>query len=163
MEGAGKLVEDEELRNAMSAKGLGTPATRAAIIEGLILGRLHRTPRARTERDAEGNVPDRAPARHRCRCPCARRRLTGEWESKLKLMEQGGLQRKDFMAQIRVLTEDIVSKAKNFQGDTVEGDFGELDAACPEVRHPAFEGRIPGFSLPKLRLRVLEVDGGSSV
>ena len=36
-------------------------------------------------------------------------------------MEQGGLQRRDFMAQIRVLTEDIVSKAKNFQGDTVEG------------------------------------------
>ena len=36
MEGAGKLVEDEELREAMSEKGLGTPATRAAIIEGLI-------------------------------------------------------------------------------------------------------------------------------
>ena len=36
MEGAGKLVEDEELREAMAAKGLGTPATRAAIIEGLI-------------------------------------------------------------------------------------------------------------------------------
>src|SRR5260363_197506 len=36
MEGAGKLVEDDELRAAMSAKGLGTPATRAAIIEGLL-------------------------------------------------------------------------------------------------------------------------------
>ena len=36
MEGAGKLVEDDELREAMEAKGLGTPATRAAIIEGLI-------------------------------------------------------------------------------------------------------------------------------
>ena len=36
MESAGKLVEDEELREAMAAKGLGTPATRAAIIEGLI-------------------------------------------------------------------------------------------------------------------------------
>lgn len=36
MEGAGKFVEDEELRAAMSAKGLGTPATRAAIIEGLV-------------------------------------------------------------------------------------------------------------------------------
>src|SRR5688572_33130987 len=36
MEGAGKLVEDDELRAAMAAKGLGTPATRAAIIEGLI-------------------------------------------------------------------------------------------------------------------------------
>src|SRR3990167_11143097 len=37
MEGAGKLVEDEELRDAMSQRGLGTPATRAAIIEGLLL------------------------------------------------------------------------------------------------------------------------------
>src|SRR5690606_23410918 len=36
MEGAGKLVEDEELREAMSARGLGTPATRAGIIEGLL-------------------------------------------------------------------------------------------------------------------------------
>ena len=58
--------------------------------------------------------------------------LTGEWESKLKLMEQGGLQRKEFMAQIRGLTEDIVSKAKNFQGESVEGDFGELDVRCPK-------------------------------
>ena len=58
--------------------------------------------------------------------------LTGEWEAKLKQMEQGGIQRRDFMAQIRGMTEDIVSKAKNFQGDTVEGDFGELDAPCPK-------------------------------
>ena len=36
MEGAGKLIEDEELREAMREKGLGTPATRAQIIEGLI-------------------------------------------------------------------------------------------------------------------------------
>ena len=63
--------------------------------------------------------------------------MTGEWESKLKLMEQGGLQRKEFMAQIRGLTEDIVNKAKNFQGDTVDGDFGELDVRCPEVRFSA--------------------------
>ena len=43
MEGAGKLVEDEELREAMSEKGLGTPATRASIIERLICERIHRT------------------------------------------------------------------------------------------------------------------------
>jgi DNA topoisomerase-3 len=58
--------------------------------------------------------------------------MTGEWESKLKLMEQGGLDRADFMAQIRGLTEDIVNKAKNFQGETVDGDFGELDVRCPK-------------------------------
>ncbi len=131
MEGAGKLVEDEELRNAMSAKGLGTPATRAAIIEGLILdayiarqGReLSATPKGMSLIALLRGIGVTA---------LCSPELTGEWESKLKLMEQGGLQRKDFMAQIRVLTEDIVSKAKNFQGDTVEGDFGELDVRCPK-------------------------------
>jgi DNA topoisomerase-3 len=39
MEGAGKLIDDDELREAMAEKGLGTPATRASIIEGLILPR----------------------------------------------------------------------------------------------------------------------------
>ena len=131
MEGAGKLVEDEELRNAMSAKGLGTPATRASIIEGLILdayiarqGReLVATPKGMSLIALLRGIGIAA---------LCSPELTGEWESKLKLMEQGGLQRKDFMAQIRGLTEDIVSKAKNFQGDTVEGDFGELDVRCPK-------------------------------
>ena len=131
MEGAGKLVEDEELRNAMSAKGLGTPATRASIIEGLILdayiarqGReLVATPRGMSLIALLRGIGIAA---------LCSPEMTGEWESKLKLMEQGGLQRKEFMAQIRVLTEDIVSKAKNFQGDTVEGDFGELDVCCPK-------------------------------
>ncbi len=131
MEGAGKLVEDEELRAAMSAKGLGTPATRAAIIEGLILdayigrqGReLSATPKGMSLIALLRGIGVTA---------LCSPELTGEWESKLKLMEQGGLQRKEFMAQIRVLTEDIVSKAKNFQGDTVDGDFGELDVRCPK-------------------------------
>ncbi len=131
MEGAGKLVEDEELRAAMSAKGLGTPATRAAIIEGLILdayiarqGReLSATPKGMSLIALLRGIGVTA---------LCSPELTGEWESKLKLMEQGGLQRKEFMAQIRGLTEDIVSKAKNFQGDTVEGDFGELDVRCPK-------------------------------
>ena len=131
MEGAGKLVEDEELRNAMSAKGLGTPATRAAIIEGLILdayiarqGReLVATPKGISLISLLRGIGVAA---------LCSPELTGEWESKLKLMEQGGLQRREFMAQIRGLTEDIVSKAKNFQGDSVEGDFGELDVRCPK-------------------------------
>ena len=131
MEGAGKLVEDEELRNAMSDKGLGTPATRAAIIEGLISDAYI----ARQGRELSATpkgVSLIALLRGIGVTALCSPELTGEWESKLKQMEQGGLQRKEFMAQIRVLTEDIVSKAKNFQGDTVEGDFGELDAACPK-------------------------------
>ena len=131
MEGAGKLVEDEELRNAMSAKGLGTPATRAAIIEGLLLDAYI----ARQGRELVATpkgISLIALLRGIGIAALCSPELTGEWESKLKLMEQGGLQRKEFMAEIRLLTEDIVSKAKNFQGDSVEGDFGELDVRCPK-------------------------------
>ncbi len=131
MEGAGKLVEDEELRSAMSAKGLGTPATRASIIEGLILdayiGRQGRELSATSK-----GISLIALLRGIGVAALTSPELTGEWESKLKLMEQGGLQRREFMAQIRGLTEDIVSKAKNFQGESVEGDFGELDVRCPK-------------------------------
>ena len=131
MEGAGKLIDDEELRAALSAKGLGTPATRASIIEGLILdayiarqGReLHATAKGVSLISLLNGIGVQA---------LCSPEMTGEWEAKLKSMEQGGIQRRDFMAQIRGLTEDIVSKAKNFQGDTVEGDFGELDAPCPK-------------------------------
>ena len=62
METAGKLVDEEELREAMKDSGIGTPATRAAIIERLLAGRLHRARRPRAGRHREG--PERrAPAR----------------------------------------------------------------------------------------------------
>lgn len=131
MEGAGKLVEDEELRSAMSAKGLGTPATRAAIIEGLLLDAYIARQGRELSATAKG-VSLIALLRGIGVAALTSPELTGEWESKLKLMEQGGLQRREFMAQIRGLTEDIVSKAKNFQGESVEGDFGELDVRCPK-------------------------------
>ena len=131
MEGAGKLIDDEELRAALSAKGLGTPATRASIIEGLILdqyiarqGReLHATAKGISLISLLNGIGIQA---------LCSPELTGEWEAKLKSMEQGGIQRREFMAQIRTMTEDIVNKAKNFQGDSVDGDFGELDVACPK-------------------------------
>ena len=131
MEGAGKLVEDEELRNAMSAKGLGTPATRAAIIEGLLLD-AYISRQGRELSATQKGVSLIALLRGIGIPALCSPELTGEWEAKLKSMEQGGLERRDFMAQIRLLTEDIVNKAKNFKGDTVEGDFGELDVRCPK-------------------------------
>ena len=131
MEGAGKLVEDEELRAAMSAKGLGTPATRAAIIEGLILD-AYIARQGRELLATQKGISLISLLRGIGITALCSPELTGEWESKLKQMEQGGLQRRVFMAEIRGLTEDIVNKAKNFQGDTVEGDFGELDVRCPK-------------------------------
>ncbi len=131
MEGAGKLIEDEELRAAMSAKGLGTPATRAAIIEGLILDDYINRQGRELSATSKG-ISLVSLLRGLGITALCSPEMTGEWESKLKQMEHGGLRRKEFMTQIRDLTTDIVNRAKNFQGDTIEGDFGELDVRCPK-------------------------------
>jgi DNA topoisomerase III len=90
MEGAGKLVEDEELREAMSQKGLGTPATRAAIIEGLIYEKYVLRKQRELQPTAKAfslitllrglNIPELSSPE-----------LTGDWEFKLKQMERGEL------------------------------------------------------------------------
>lgn len=131
MEGAGKLVEDEELRAAMSAKGLGTPATRAAIIEGLVLenyiqrvGReLHPTAKAfslitllRGLKIPELISPE----------------LTGNWEFQLRQIEQGNLKRAAFMEKIADMTRHIVEQAKTHRGETIDGDFSVLKSPCPK-------------------------------
>jgi len=138
MEGAGKLVEDEELREAMSEKGLGTPATRAAIIEGLIyekyvlrnLRELQPTAKAfslitllRGLGITELSSPE----------------LTGNWEFKLKQMEHGELGRPEFMRQIEDMTRQIVQKTKGYESDTVPGDFGEVTVPCPKCGGPIKE------------------------
>ena len=57
--------------------------------------------------------------------------LTGEWEYKLNQMEHGKLSRAAFMAEIAVMTERIVKKAKEYDHDTVPGDYATLSTACP--------------------------------
>jgi DNA topoisomerase-3 len=119
MEGAGKLVEDEELREAMESKGLGTPATRAAVIEGLLYeeylrreGReISSTPKASALMELLQAVD--IPA-------LTSPEMTGEWEYKLKQMERGELARDRFMAEIVDLTQKIVERAKNFEESGVE-------------------------------------------
>jgi DNA topoisomerase-3 len=131
MEGAGKLVDDEELREAMSAKGLGTPATRAAIIEGLLYeGYIARQGR---ELSATAKGMSLITLLRGLGIPelCSPE-LTGDWEFKLKQMEQGELQRPMFMQQIADMTKQIVSKTKQYESDTVPGDFGTLKTPCPK-------------------------------
>ncbi|CAN0440838.1 unnamed protein product, partial [Phaeothamnion confervicola] len=90
MEGAGKLVEDEELRAAMDQKGLGTPATRAAIIEGLIKEEyVHRNGRELVPTPKAFSLM--FALRHFGVTELASPELTGEWEYKLKEMEKGRL------------------------------------------------------------------------
>ena len=131
MEGAGKLVEDEELRDAMREKGLGTPATRSAIIEGLISqGYILRQGREliATAKGLALITLLRGIGVSELCSP----EMTGEWEYKLKRIQAGEMQRKEFMAQIKEFTRDIVQKAKNFEGDSVSGNFEVLNVRCPK-------------------------------
>ncbi|MEI6278516.1 MAG: DNA topoisomerase, partial [Verrucomicrobiae bacterium] len=144
MEGAGKLVDDEELREAMSQRGLGTPATRAQIIEGLILdGYLARQGRdlITTSKGLALITLLRGLGVQALTSP----EMTGEWEHKLKRMECGGMPRPQFMEEIRAFTTDIVDKAKNFSGETVEGNFQPLDVECPKCGHSGFVESFKAF------------------
>ena len=131
MEGAGKLIDDEELRAAMAARGLGTPATRAAIIEGLLTEKyIHRDGRelVPTAKAFSLMVLLKGLGVPELFSP----ELTGEWEHRLALMEKGQLTREEFMAEIQQMTRHIVGQAKNFESDTIPGDFGKLDTPCPK-------------------------------
>ncbi len=131
MEGAGKLIDDDALREAMAEKGLGTPATRAAIIEGLIAENY-------LVREGRELVPTakafqlltllRGLGVQELTMP----ELTGGWEHKLAQMERGLLDRNTFMSEIAEVTRRIVERAKNYQSDTVPGDYATLQAPCPK-------------------------------
>ncbi|MBI4189437.1 MAG: DNA topoisomerase III [Betaproteobacteria bacterium] len=131
MEGAGKLVEDEELREAMRAKGLGTPATRAAIIEGLIYEKyVHRSGR---ELQPTAKAFSLITLLRGLRIDelCSPE-LTGDWEYQLAQMERGKLKRAQFMKKITDMTRHIVERAKKHESDTVPGDFSTLKTPCPK-------------------------------
>ena len=119
MEGAGKLIEDEDLREAMAAKGLGTPATRAATIEGLLAEEYLR--REGREISSTPKAMALMELLHAVDIPAlASPEMTGEWEYKLKQMEHGELARSRFMEEIIGLTQTIVEKAKNIEESNFE-------------------------------------------
>ncbi|MEY2542818.1 MAG: topoisomerase, partial [Verrucomicrobiota bacterium] len=159
MEGAGKLVEDEELREAMQEKGLGTPATRSAIIEGLIHdGYVHRQGReliATAKGLALITLLRGIGATELCSPE-----MTGEWESKLKRMEKGAMKRNDFMAHIKKFTREIVEKAKNFEGDSVSGNFETLEVKCPKCGEGPFEESYRTFKCRSCGLIVWKTMAG---
>jgi DNA topoisomerase III len=129
MEGAGRLVEDDELRAAMEAKGLGTPATRAAIIEGLIREEY-------VNREGRELVPTPKAfsllfALHMLHIvELASPELTGEWEHKLKLIEAGKLTREEFMKQINALVKKVVGIIKT--GEIPDVVYATVPAPCPK-------------------------------
>ncbi len=130
MEGAGKLVEDDELAEAMSERGLGTPATRASIIEGLISLRyieregrdFHVTGKGLALIEQIGEIGIEA---------LSSPEMTGQWEYKLRQMERNELKRDVFMKEIRDLTEQVVGKTKAYTQAIKERVYPEFKATCP--------------------------------
>jgi len=153
MEGAGKLIEDEELREAMSERGLGTPATRAATIEGLLAEEyLHRngrelqpTAKAFSLLFALENL-----GVDEIRSP----ELTGEWEYKLREMEHGRLGRDEFMNHIMDRTRAMVERIKT--GELPEAAFSTLKTPCPrcggviQENYKKFQCKSCDYSLWKI-------------
>jgi DNA topoisomerase-3 len=131
MEGAGRLVEDEDLREAMRGKGLGTPATRSQIIEGLIQEKyVHRSGR---ELEPTAKAFSLMALLHGLGIPeLTSSELTGEWEYKLARIERGELKRFEFMKEIGTMTRHIVEQAMRHESDTVPGEFSTLAVACPK-------------------------------
>ncbi len=131
MEGAGKLVDDDELREAMAARGLGTPATRAQIIEGLISEQyLHREGRELVPTAKAFSLITLLKGLDVTELTSPE--LTGEWEYKLARMERGELSRPAFMKEIAAMARHIVHQAKSHESDTVPGDFATLSVPCPK-------------------------------
>ncbi len=156
MEGAGKLVDDEELAHAMKERGLGTPATRADTIDGLInqkyIDRPQREliPTAKAEqllqflgavRAEELTKPD----------------LTGEWEYKLRQMEHGKFTRDEFMAEIAATTKGIVERVKGFEED--ESVARETDILSPTDGLPLRE-TLRGYKSRDGEFMLYKVIGG---
>lgn len=135
MEGAGKLVDDDELREAMAERGLGTPATRAATIEGLIrqkyitrdgreliaTGKGVRLIDLLQEMDIEALT---SPS------------MTGDWEAKLRRMEHGELNRATFMNEIKAFTEKVVTQARGHYEEMISRPFPDLKCICPNCGAP---------------------------
>jgi len=157
MEGAGKLVEDEELREAMSEKGLGTPATRAAIIDGLVSEQY--ILRQGKELQATAKAFSLMELLNGLGIPeLTKPELTGDWEYQLKEVQRRKKSRGEFMSGIADMTRRIVDRAKLFEYDTIPGDFGVLKVPCPKCggevheRYKAFQCLKCDFSVWKIIL-----------
>jgi len=139
METAGKLVDDDELREAMKDSGIGTPATRAAIIERLItVGYLERDGRALVATEKGLNVI-RLLNEHALTSPG----LTGSWEQRLGKIERGEDSRKQFMSDIAGFAQETVKELDETLKD-VRIPRAKL-GPCPVCGHEIVENR-KGYS-----------------
>ena len=114
----------------MMDKGLGTPATRAAIIEGLLTEKyLLREGRELMPQSKAFQLMTLLRALKIEEL--SRPELTGDWEKKLAQIEQGTLSRDNFMREIAAMTSAIVEKARQYNESTIPGDYVQLAVPCP--------------------------------
>ncbi len=119
MEHSGKFVDDEELAEAMKEKGLGTPATRAAIIEKLLKEKyIVREGKELTPTGKAFELFSLLEALHIE--VLSSPQMTGEWEFKLNQILQGKFTRKQFMKEIRDLTEQIIAQVRQFEKSPIQ-------------------------------------------
>ncbi|MCX6938466.1 MAG: DNA topoisomerase 3 [Verrucomicrobia bacterium] len=159
MEGAGKLVEDEDMAEAMKERGLGTPATRADTIDGLINQKY-------MERQQRELVPSpkaesllqflHAVKADALTSPA----MTGEWEFKLRQMEQGRVKRDDFMKEVIAQTVGIVERVKGFEED--ESNSRTTDIVSPTDGKPMFE-TLRGYKTQDGTLMIYKVMTGRKI
>ena len=159
METAGKLVEDEELAYAMKERGLGTPATRAAIIEGLLTQEY-------IVRDGKDLVATRRGIdlidllSKIGLSTLSSPELTGEWEYRLKLMESGKLGRTAFMKDIRTYTADIMAAVRDYMQN---GKNPDLNLPCPSCGAAPLNSRVDAVSCTACKFRLRRVHAGLSL
>lgn len=131
MESAGKTCTDPELKEALREKGLGTPATRAAIIETLIKrGYVERQHKALLS-TANGRYLLAIIRDERLTSAA----MTGDWEAKLKQIERKSYDAKQFMAEIEHFTQQLIEGAKQPRYDV------EHLGNCPRCQQPVIEGK----------------------
>lgn len=130
METAGKEMEDDELREAMKDRGLGTPATRAGMIERLLQ-------RGYIERDKKKLIPTTRGISLIglvSTQPIANPELTGEWEMRLNQIAKGEYSSDKFMDEVKNYTREVVS----FLGSNRNAQTGAV-AKPKEVFMPAYQ------------------------
>jgi DNA topoisomerase-3 len=160
MEGAGKLIDDDELREAMAEKGLGTPATRAQVIEGLILEKY-------MLREGRELVPTAKAFQLMTLLrglgveDLTKPELTGNWEYQLAQIEHGQLSRSAFMQDIARMAERIVKKAKEYDRDTIPGDYATLATPCPNCGGTVKEN-YRRFACEACDFSITKIPGGRS-
>lgn len=137
METAGAVIDDEELRDAMKGKGLGTPATRAPTIEHLLDPKVYYA-----ERQKKLIVPTTKAIdlinflRTNGLDFLTSAKTTGEWEHALLQMEAGRYTRKQFMDGIYQMTNTIIGHIKHIAGQhqSSQPPMQQINVPCPQCK-----------------------------